>query len=187
MHFFVAPLRLRENKREKKSRNMRVSYNWLKDYVKFDISPNELAEKLTMAGLEVEEVISLLPKFEGVIVGHVLSVSRHPNADKLSLCRVDTGKDEFDVVCGATNVAEGQTIAFAPVGTKLPNGLKIKKAKIRNIESFGMICSEEELGLAEKSDGIWELSSEMRLGEDLYAQLKHKHTIKMVIDETRNK
>jgi phenylalanyl-tRNA synthetase beta chain len=166
---------------------MRVSYNWLKDYVKFDISPDELAEKLTMAGLEVEEVISLLPKFEGIIVGHVFSVEKHPNADKLSLCQVDTGIDKLSVICGATNVAEGQTIAFAPIGTKLPNGLEIKKAKIRDVESFGMICSEQELGLSDKSDGIWELSSDLELGKDLYAQLAKKQDFVLDIFITPNR
>jgi len=166
---------------------MRVSYNWLKDYVKIDISPDELAEKLTMAGLEVEEVIPLLPKFEGIIVGRVLSVDKHPNADKLSLCQVYTGQEKLDVICGATNVAEGQTIAFAPVGTKLPNGLAIKKAKIRGVESFGMICSEQELGLTEKSDGIWELSSDLKPGKDLYAQLKKKQDFVLDISITPNR
>ena len=166
---------------------MRVSYNWLKEYVKFDVSPDVLAEKLTMAGLEVEEVIPLLPKFEGIIVGRVISVENHPNADKLTLCRVDTGNEQLDVICGAPNVSEGQTIPFAPIGTKLPNGLVIKKAKIRGVESFGMICSEQELGLTENSDGIWVLSPDLKLGRDLYEQLEKKQDFVLDISVTPNR
>ena len=107
---------------------MRVSYNWLKEYVDFDLSPEELAEQLTMVGLEVEEVIPLFPKIEGIVVGRVTVVEKHPNADKLSVCRVDIKHEQVDVICGAPNVAENQIIAFAPINTRLPNGLVIKKA-----------------------------------------------------------
>jgi phenylalanyl-tRNA synthetase beta chain len=166
---------------------MRVSYNWLKEYVKFNLSPEELAEELTMVGLEVEEVIPRYPKFEGIVVGRVLSVDRHPNADKLSLCRVETGNGQLEVICGASNVSEGQTIPFAPIGTKLPNGLVIKKAKIRGVESSGMICSEEELGLVEHSDGIWELSSELKIGQDLYKHLEKNQDYILDISITPNR
>ncbi len=166
---------------------MRVSYNWLKEYVDLDISPQDLANKLTMAGLEVEEVIPLYPKFEGIIVSRVLSVDKHPNADKLSLCCVETGNGQLEVICGAPNVAEGQTVPFAPVGTKLPGGLVIKKAKIRGVESSGMICSEEELGLTEHSDGIWELSPEFKIGQDLYKQLEDKQDYILDISVTPNR
>jgi phenylalanyl-tRNA synthetase beta chain len=166
---------------------MRVSYNWLKEYVNFDLSPDELAEKLTMVGLEVEEIIPLFPKFDGILVGRVLSVQKHPNADKLSLCRVDTGKGQVEVICGAPNVAQGQTIPFAPVGTKLPNGLLIKKAKIRGVESYGMICSEQELGLTDHSNGIWELSSNFTIGQDLYTQLEKKQDYVLDISITPNR
>lgn len=166
---------------------MRVSYNWLKDYVDFDLSPAELAEKLTMAGLEVEEIIPLLPKFDGIVVGYVKEVNQHPNADKLSLCSVETGSEDFQVICGAQNVAKGQNIAFAPIGTKLPNGLMIKKAKIRGVESFGMICSEQELGLADHSDDIWELPEGLRLGEDLYEQLAPEQDYVLDIAVTPNR
>ena len=101
---------------------MRVSYNWLKEYVSISLPPDELAEKLTMAGLEVEEVIPLYPKFQGILVGHVQTVEKHPNADKLSICQVDTGNGQYKVICGAPNVAEGQTVPFAPIGATLPNG-----------------------------------------------------------------
>jgi len=166
---------------------MRVSYNWLKEYVDFNLSPDELAEKLTMVGLEVEEVIPLFPKFDGIVVGHVLSVEKHPNADKLSICRVDSGNEQVDVICGAPNVAKGQTIPFAPIGTKLPNGLVIKKAKIRGVESSGMICSKAELGLTDHSDGIWELSSDLTLGQDLFKQLEKKQDFVLDISITPNR
>ena len=92
---------------------MRVSYNWLKDYVDFDLSPSELADKLTMAGFEVEEIITKLPEFKDIIVGEVVSCGKHPDADKLSICKVKIPDDTLKVICGAPNVAEGQKIAFA--------------------------------------------------------------------------
>jgi phenylalanyl-tRNA synthetase beta chain len=151
---------------------MKVSYNWLKEYVNIAETPEQLAEKLTMAGIEVEEIISTLPEFKGIVIAHVDSVQNHPNADKLSLCIVSYGSEKQDVVCGAPNVAEGQHVPFAPIGTTLPVGIKIKKAKIRGVESHGMICSEQELGLAEHSDGIWVLPQEWETGGDLYERLK---------------
>ena len=166
---------------------MKISYKWLKDYIKTDLTAQALAEKLTMAGLEVEEVKPLLGLFEGVIVGRVKSVEKHPNADKLSVCRVETGKETLQVICGAPNVAANQKIAFAPVGTRLPNGMTIKKAKIRNVESFGMICSEEELGLAGKSDGIWVLDKDLPLGKELYPLLVKKQDFILDISITPNR
>jgi phenylalanyl-tRNA synthetase beta chain len=166
---------------------MKVSYNWLKDYVKFDLSPQILAEKLTMAGLEVEEVIPLLPAFKGISVGLVLKVEKHPNADKLSVCEVDTGKTHLPVICGAPNVKKDQHIAFAPAGTRLPIGITIKKAKIRGIESFGMICSEEELGLEEKSSGIWVLPDDYPIGTDIYSLLSPTQDYVLDISITPNR
>jgi len=166
---------------------MKISYNWLKDYVKFNLSPDELAEKLTMAGLEVEEVRPVMPEFVGIIVGEVLSVEKHPNADKLSICKVDSGTEHYQVICGAPNVAKGQLVPFAPIGTLLPAGFSIKKAKLRGIESFGMICSEEELGLADKSDGIWDLPGNLRVGEDLYRSLQKSQDYMLDIFITPNR
>ena len=96
---------------------MKISYNWLKEYVDINFSPEELAEKLTMAGIEVEEIISTLPKFEGIKVAEVLAVRKHPNADKLSLCDIKTSHGVTEIICGAPNVAEGQKIPFAGIGT----------------------------------------------------------------------
>jgi phenylalanyl-tRNA synthetase beta chain len=151
---------------------MKLSFNWLKEYVDIDLTPQELADKLTNAGIEVEEIIPTLPKFNGIKVGEVLEVRKHPNADKLSLCDVKTEDGLLEVICGAPNVAQGQKIPFAGVGTVLPNGIKIKKAKIRGVESVGMICSQEELGMAQHSDGIWELPSDWQIGTDVFEMLK---------------
>ena len=146
---------------------MKVTYNWLKEFVDFDLNPSDLAEALTMAGLEVVAVEDLGARYEGCVVGRVLEKSRHPNADRLSVCRVDVGKEEVTVVCGAPNVGEGQHVPVALLGTKLPDGLVIKQATIRGVASCGMICSEVELGLGEDASGILVLSDEANVGVPL--------------------
>ncbi len=151
---------------------MKVTYRWLKEFVDFKESPEQIASLLTEAGLEVEEVTPLVQPFSGVIVGKVLEVEKHPNADKLSVCKVQTNQDTFQVICGAPNVQAGQFVPFATVGAKLPNGMKIKKAKIRGVESFGMICSKEELGLESHSDGIWAFEQELELGKNVFELLQ---------------
>jgi len=147
---------------------MKVTRNWLSDFIDISgITTEDMAEKLTMSGLEVEDIIELA-KVENVVVGKVLSKEKHPDADKLSLCTVTDGTEEFQVVCGAPNVDAGQTIAFAKVGAKLPGGFKIKKSKIRGVVSMGMICSEDELGLVdERAGGIMVLPSDLELGTDI--------------------
>ena len=138
---------------------MKVSLNWLRDYVDIKLPVRELAHRLTMNGLNVEEIFERNP-FEGVVIGKVLEAKKHPNADKLSLTRVDIGTEVLNIVCGAPNVAEGQLVPVATIGTLMPGGFEIKKAKIRGEESSGMICSKSELGFEkEKSPGIWELDS----------------------------
>jgi len=157
---------------------MKISYKWLKDYIDIDISIEELAQKITDSGLEVEEIIPLVADFNNIVLGKVESVSKHPDADKLSVCSVSTGNEVFQVICGAPNVEAGQFIPIAQVGAKLPNGLKIKKAKIRGVESFGMICSKEELGFEESSEGIWSLDTMEPLGTDINTVLAdHKDYI----------
>ncbi|MHB2148891.1 phenylalanine--tRNA ligase subunit beta [Calditrichota bacterium LG25] len=150
---------------------MKVTYRWLKDFVDFEESAEEIARLLTEAGLEVEEVIPMVQRFTDVVVGKVLEVNKHPNADKLSVCKVQTDKETFQVICGAPNVRAGQLVPFAMVGATLPNGMKIKKAKIRGVESYGMICSREELGLEQHSDGIWSFDEDYQPGMDVYALL----------------
>ncbi len=133
---------------------MIVTYNWLKDYVDFNLSPDELSHRLTMAGLEVDFMEKLGEGLDSVIVARLVSVDSHPEADKLTLCQVDTGSETIPVVCGARNHKTGDLVALAQVGSVLPGDFKIKKSKIRGQVSMGMLCSETELGLAEEADGI---------------------------------
>jgi phenylalanyl-tRNA synthetase beta chain len=156
---------------------MIVTYNWLREFVDFDLSPVDLAELLTMLGLEVERMESLGAGMDDVVVAVVEERSEHPNADKLSLCRVNTGSDTLSVVCGARNFKVGDKVALAQIGAVLPGGLKIKRSKIRGEESFGMLCSERELGLAEDSAGIMVLPPECRLGTPLFEALGLKDTL----------
>ena len=143
---------------------MKITYNWLKDYVDFDWEWPELVERLTMAGLEFEGVDALGKRFEGVVIGRVNSCHPHENADRLTVCEVDVGTEVNTIVCGAPNVAAGHTVAVALPGCTLPSGMHIKKAKIRGVESRGMICAEDELGLSDNHDGIMVLSDDLTTG-----------------------
>ncbi|MGD9486895.1 MAG: phenylalanine--tRNA ligase subunit beta [Calditrichaceae bacterium] len=166
---------------------MKLSYDWLKKYIDFNYSPDELADKLTNLGIEVEEINTLIPEFSGVVVGNVKSVNKHPDADKLSVCTVSDGEEDFQVICGAPNVAEGQLVPFAKVDAVLPNGMKIRKAKIRGVVSFGMICSKQELGIETASDGIWALEDPVTTGDDFYKILAEKqdHILDLFITPNR--
>lgn len=150
---------------------MRVPLSWLKDYVKFELSNDELSDVLTLAGLEVDKVEPTPFSFHGVIVGEVKETKPHPNADKLKVAQVFDGSETLQVVCGASNCAAGMKVALATIGGVLTDKegktFKIKKSKIRDIESFGMLCAEEELGLAESSDGIMVLDDNAKVGTDL--------------------
>jgi phenylalanyl-tRNA synthetase beta chain len=142
---------------------MKVSYNWLKKFVDFDLSAWELAKMLTSIGVETS-VISSPAAWSGVITAQVLDVQKHPNADKLSLCKVTDGQNQYSIVCGAKNIAAGQIVPLSKIGAVLPGNFEIKKSKIRGVESEGMICSESELGLKEKSDGIFVLPQDAPVG-----------------------
>src|SRR5512145_1416506 len=133
---------------------MKVTLNWLKEYVEIDLLPEDLAHRLTMAGLEVDAMDKLGEGLDSVIVARLADVRPHPDADRLTVCTVETGTVALQVVCGATNHKAGDLVALAQVGTDLPGGLKIKKSKIRGEDSNGMLCSLTELGLAESSEGI---------------------------------
>ena len=146
---------------------MQFSEQWLREWVSPDIDTDTLVAQLTMAGLEVDGVTLAGAACSGVIVGEVVSVEAHPDADKLRVCQVSNGQETVQVVCGAPNVAVGQKIPFAEVGAVLGEDFKIKKAKLRGVESHGMICSAEELGLAEQSDDILELPVDAPLGQDI--------------------
>ena len=146
---------------------MLFSEEWLRSYINPDLTTDALAEKLTMAGLEVEEVTSIAPDFSGVVVGHVLECVDHENSDHLHVCRVDVGAGEvLQIVCGAPNVRTGLKVACAKIGAVLPE-FKIKRAKMRGVESFGMLCSQRELGINGDHQGIWELPSEAPVGADV--------------------
>jgi len=143
---------------------MLLSLNWLKDFVKIDKSIDELSHDLTMAGIEVEEIIEVGSQWNDIIVAEIIKVSPHPNADKLSLTKINTGTEEIPVVCGAPNISDGIKVVLALPGAKLPNGMGIKKSKIRGEVSQGMICSEPELGLGTDGSGIIHLSSDLKPG-----------------------
>ncbi len=151
---------------------MNVTLNWLKNYIDFEFSPSELADRLTMLGIEVEAIKELGAELEGVVVGGVTAIRPHPNADKLVLCQVDIGETaELQIVCGAPNVREGMLAPVATIGATLPIGLTIKRAKLRGEESHGMLCSEKELGLSEDAAGLMELPADIPLGTSFSAAL----------------
>ena len=152
---------------------MLVSYNWLKQYTNVEDNANALAEKITRGGIEVEGVEYLAEEISGVVVGYVVSKEKHPDAEKLNVCQVNVGEEEnLQIVCGAPNVDAGQYVIVAKVGAKLP-GIKIKKAKLRGVESQGMICSLAELGLSKSvvpknyQEGIYVFETEQELGSDV--------------------
>lgn len=149
---------------------MKVTFNWLKQYVDFDWTPEILAERLTMLGIEVEGMQKLGGEFEGIVVAQVLTRDKHPNADKLSLCRVLDGKGERQIVCGAHNFNAGDKVALILPGATLParagvEALTIKVGKIRGVESQGMMCSPQELGLPDQIDGLFILRGDAKVGQ----------------------
>ncbi len=144
---------------------MRVSLNWLKDYVDIDISPPDLAERLTMAGLEVETLDPVGHSLKEIVAAKILSVTRHPNADRLSLCRVDAGNGEVPVVCGAPNLKEGTLVPMALPGTDLPGGMKVKESRIRGERSKGMLLAEDEMGLTDDHTGLMILPLNLHPGD----------------------
>ena len=152
---------------------MIISEQWLRERVQLDLNVDEIADVLTNAGLEVDGVSHLAGKIDKLVIGQVKSVSKHPDADRLKIAQVDIGRDTLEIVCGASNVRESLKVAVALIGAKLPNGLKIKKAKVRGVESSGMLCSAQELGLEESSDGLVELGHDAQIGEavDVYLAL----------------
>src|SRR5688572_5399505 len=150
---------------------MKVTLNWLKQYVDFDWSPEELRERLTMLGLEVESMQKFGGEFEGVVVAQVITRDKHPNADKLSLCRVNDGQGERQIVCGADNFKPGDKVPLILPGASLPlkpgekDPFTIKVGKIRGVESHGMMCSPQELGLPDQVDGLLILREDAKVGQ----------------------
>ena len=145
---------------------MKFSENWLREFVNPDLSTQALVDQLTMAGLEVDGFDPVAAAFNKVVVGEILETSPHPDADKLVVCRVSSGTEEHQVVCGAPNARAGIKVPFALVGAKFPD-LKIKKAKLRGVESHGMLCSERELGLSEDHQGLMELPLDAPVGDNI--------------------
>ena len=144
---------------------MKFSYSWLTEHLKTNAHFEEIEKKLTSIGLEVEDIQDTGKAYQDFIVGQVLEEKKHPNADKLKLCKVDIGKEKVDVVCGAPNVEKGMKVVYAPVGSTIPvNQMKIKAAKIRGVESYGMMCSEYELGISNEHDGIIRLEEKETIG-----------------------
>ncbi|UHG96200.1 phenylalanine--tRNA ligase subunit beta [Pseudomonas sp. 7-41] len=151
---------------------MKFSEQWLRGWVSPQVSRDELVARLSMAGLEVDSVTPAAGVFSGVVVGEVLSTEQHPDADKLRVCQVSNGAQTFQVVCGAPNVRPGLKIPFAMIGAELPGDFKIKKAKLRGVESNGMLCSQAELQVGEGNDGLMELPADAPVGQDIRVYLE---------------
>jgi phenylalanyl-tRNA synthetase beta chain len=152
---------------------MKFSESWLRTLVDPKLSSDELSHLLTMAGLEVEALDPVAPKFNDVVVAHVLEVNKHPDADRLNVCKVDTGRGESTtIVCGAPNVAVGLRVPCALPGAKLPGDFTIKIAKVRGIESSGMLCSAKELGIAEEASGLLILPNDAPVGQSIRQYLE---------------
>ena len=174
---------------------MNISYNWLKEYVNFDLTPDEVAAALTSIGLEtgaVEEVQTIKGGLEGLVVGEVLTCEPHPNSDHMHITTVNLGQGEpVQIVCGAANVAAGQKVIVATMGAKLYDGdecFTIKKSKLRGVESFGMICAEDEIGVGTSHDGIIELPADTvpgTLAKDYY-NIKSEYVLEVDITPNRS-
>ena len=165
---------------------MKFSESWLRQAVNPSISTEDLVAQVTMAGLEVDAVESAAPEMSGVVVGEIVSVEQHPDADKLRVCQVAGGGEIAQVVCGAPNARAGIKVPFATVGAKLPGDFKIKKAKLRGVESFGMLCAQTELQLGDDDDGLWELPVDATVGSDLIDYLELNDNI-IEVDLTPNR
>ena len=164
---------------------MIISIDWLKDFVDIEETPEELSNMLSSLGLEAESD-NQFGDIKDVVIGKVISVSDHPNADRLNVCMVSDGKEEFQVVCGAPNVAEGQIIAYAKVGSILPGGFNLEQIKLRGVESNGMICSARELNISDEHDGILVLPESCTLGANFVDDYANKF-LKIELDITPNR
>ncbi|MCB1584418.1 MAG: phenylalanine--tRNA ligase subunit beta [Xanthomonadales bacterium] len=165
---------------------MKISENWLKEWVKTDADTQQLMSELTMLGLEVDGVEPAAGEFSGVVVAEIVACEPHPDADKLKVCRVNAGDEELQIVCGAPNARVGLKTALSKIGAILPGDFKIKKSKLRGVESHGMLCSEVELGISQESDGIIELAADAPVGADVRGYLSLDDQI-IEIDLTPNR
>jgi phenylalanyl-tRNA synthetase beta chain len=166
---------------------VKITYRWMQEFAPLAAAPKELAEQLTLAGLEVESMTPVAAPFSGVVVGEVLETGRHPDAEKLSVCQVTTdGVNRLQIICGASNVRPGLKVAVAMVGAQLPGNFNIKRAKLRGLESNGMLCSARELGLEDEHEGILELSDALPLNLDVREALDLDDTI-LEVNATPNR
>jgi len=165
---------------------MKFTLNWLKEYIDVDLPVEVVADKLTMLGLEVDSVTELYRELDAIQVARIVNVRPHPDADRLTLCDVTLGDEEFQVVCGAPNTRPGLLTAIALPGVTLPAGMKVKKAAIRGQESSGMLCSEKDLGISEGHSGIMELPETAREGQSLTEALSLRDTL-IEVDLTPNR
>ena len=165
---------------------MKFSESWLRESVNPAVSVDELVAQLTMAGLEVDSLEAAAPALTGVVVGEIVAVEQHPDADKLRVCQVAGQGELAQVVCGAPNARVGIKIPFATVGASLPGDFVIKKAKLRGVESFGMLCAQTELQLGDDDYGLWELPADAPVGTDLIEYLDLDDTI-VEVDLTPNR
>jgi phenylalanyl-tRNA synthetase beta chain len=156
---------------------MRISVRWLSEWLGSTPEPRELAARLTMAGLEVEAIEPAAPPLPGIVVGEIVEREKHPNADTLSVCQVSAGGELLQIVCGAANARAGLKAPLATLGAKLPGGMEIRKAKLRGVESHGMLCSARELGLAEDATGLMELPADLAVGLALSDALELDDTV----------
>ncbi|MBQ6692813.1 MAG: phenylalanine--tRNA ligase subunit beta, partial [Clostridia bacterium] len=153
---------------------MKLPLSWLKDYVEWNVTPEEFVERMMWRGFEVADILDEMPGVSGVVVGRITALEKHPNADKLQICTIDVGAAEpLTIVTGATNVFEGALVPVALDGAKLVGGIEIKPTKMRGVESYGMLCSGKELGLTEADYpgaevyGIMILNGDLTLGESI--------------------
>src|SRR5210317_1721851 len=146
---------------------MIISEQWLRTWVNPELATDALAHQLTMAGLEVDGVTPAAGEFSGVIVAEIVKAEQHPDADKLRICEVATGSDTVQIVCGAPNARVGLKAPLAQIGAVLPGDFKIKKAKLRGVESQGMLCAQAELGISDENAGLMELPDDAPVGTDL--------------------
>lgn len=157
---------------------MLVSLNWLREFVPYEGDIQVLGDKLTMLGLELDGIVDPFEHVADIVVGHVVECDPHPEAEKLSVCTVDVNDGELlTIVCGAPNVAKGQKVPVAKVGTTMPGGMKIKKAKLRGVKSMGMICSERELEFSDAHEGIWVLDDSFKPGDKLVDALNLERVV----------
>lgn len=165
---------------------MKVSYKWLKELVDFDLSAEQLASRLTDAGLEVETITPLSGDLDKVVVGEIKKISPHPQADKLSVCEIEVGSEKLQIVCGAPNVREKAKVPVALIGAMLPGGIKITKGTLKGVDSYGMVCSEKELGIGEDEAGIMILDYNLQIGQSLVSALDLEDFV-LDIDITANR